>query len=493
MVSDPSVIKAYLGNGTSWTETNLTTQNKPSTGTLLGSLDKSYAIGNKEKITLKAASLTKGKNSLILVHSNGNDIAFASGETSTGPKLTITYIGSSSGSSSGTTSESDSESDTNVPSIPTTDPNQVNFSKYGAVGNGSTDDTKALQAALNAEKSLVANPGATFKISSTLKLLKGFEQKINWNGATVITYSALTPMIFIDKKALNGGVTTMSGLNVDGKDKANRGIEINSRVTFNNVNVRNFKQTTQWAATGVLLRLYNHSSSRGEYLFDGLNISKTVGKSNGIITDSWGAANGMSIYWKEVPSSPTHVTIRNGSIHSSWGEDGGLVYTKDQTSSYGISRSSSSITFRDMNFYDGQRRAIKGFSSNVTYENCKFTDPSPNNTNLTKNTSAALVAVGSGSKNIKFNNCEFVDKGYDGRFIASKVDGLEIKNSTFKGGSSFILSSTIGDVTLSNNTFGYGSTIRQYTTNYTGKVVIQSNNTGPSGFIKLSQSNWSRY
>ena len=484
-------IKVFMGNGSNWTESNLSSQNKPSIGKLLGSIDKSYPMGSKQKISLNPASFAQGKTSLILLHSGGNGMALASSETSIGPKLNLTY-GGSSGSGSGSTSEPPVRSTEPAPPTTTTIPGQVNFSKYGAVGNGSTDDTRALQAALNSEKSLVANPGATFKISSTLKIIRGFEQNINWNGATIITYSALDPMIKIDKRIDNGGATEMSGLNLDGKGKATRGIGIYSRVTFNDMNITDFRQTNLSSATGLILRLYNHASSRGQYMFNRVNISKTVGKSNGTIADDMGVANGMSIYWKEVPSSSTNVTVQNGTIHSSWGEDGGLVYTADQTSNQGISRSSSSITFRNMNFYDYQRRAIKGFSSNVTYDNCKFTDPSPNNSNLSKNTGAGLVSVGKGSKNILFNDCEFVDRGYDGRLIGADVDGLDVKNSVFSGGAEFILSSTIGDITLSSNRFSSGSTIRRYSARFTGSVVIRTSNTGPAGFIKLSPSNYSR-
>ncbi|MDL5512647.1 Ig-like domain-containing protein, partial [Arenibacter sp. M-2] len=56
-----------------------------------------------------------------------------------------------------------------------TDPNAVNFSKYGAVGDGKKDDTKAIQAALDAEESLVADEGATFLISSKLDIDQKFE------------------------------------------------------------------------------------------------------------------------------------------------------------------------------------------------------------------------------------------------------------------------------------------------------------------------------
>ncbi len=68
---------------------------------------------------------------------------------------------------------------------------------------------------------------------------------------------------------------------------------------------------------------------------------------------------------------------------------------------------------------------------------------------------------------------------------------LEINNSIFNGGADFALTSTIGNVTLSNNIFENGSTIYEYSNpKYTGKVIIESSNKGPSGYIKLSKSKW---
>ncbi len=96
--SDPGygTIEVYLGNGDVWTETNLNTTNRPNAGAFLGSINKSYPLGSTEKISLKTDSLSAAKTSLILLHKNGNDLAFASKQTATPPKLTLTYNSSTS-------------------------------------------------------------------------------------------------------------------------------------------------------------------------------------------------------------------------------------------------------------------------------------------------------------------------------------------------------------------------------------------------------------
>ena len=96
--SDPGhgTIEVYLGNGEEWTETNLNSSNQPTTGDFLGSIDKSYVLGSTEKIPLKIESLNPEKTSLILLHKDGNDLAFASRQTTNPPKLNLTYSSSTS-------------------------------------------------------------------------------------------------------------------------------------------------------------------------------------------------------------------------------------------------------------------------------------------------------------------------------------------------------------------------------------------------------------
>lgn len=66
----------------------------------------------------------------------------------------------------------------------------VSVKDFGAVGDGATDDTTALQAALDAAsgKTLEFMPGATYKVTGQL-LIKGDATKIRGNGATINTYA----------------------------------------------------------------------------------------------------------------------------------------------------------------------------------------------------------------------------------------------------------------------------------------------------------------
>ncbi|GAB5473329.1 MAG: hypothetical protein Mars2KO_14280 [Maribacter sp.] len=101
IASDPGSgkVSVYKGNGTNWTEHNLSNANRPSQGALLGFITKSYGLGSVHTITLNKNNLTGSVLSLVVVHSNGNDIDFASKEHASlnPPTLVVNHTGSGSG------------------------------------------------------------------------------------------------------------------------------------------------------------------------------------------------------------------------------------------------------------------------------------------------------------------------------------------------------------------------------------------------------------
>lgn len=373
---------------------------------------------------------------------------------------------------------------------------QVNFSTYGAIGNGTVDDTAAIQAALNAETNLVADAGKTFKISGTLNITQGFAHTINWNGSTIKANNNINPMLLIDKRGSNGGLTTMTNLIVDGTLVATRGFTIRSRVNFTAVDAKRFRQPTSSSPVGIVLELYNNVNAHGSWVFDDSEVYDIVGASNGITTDSWGAANGFIVYWKEVPTATMVINIKNSFLHDSYGEDAGCLYFLDQTANgNSISNSLGSIVVDNVNIIDVERRNVKGFCGNVTYKNSTFTDPLPSNPNLYSSNKSGLVVVGSsGSSNIVLDNCTFVGRGYDGRVIPTNGTDITIKNCTFTGGADLTFTVQIGDLELCNTSFGSGSSIYGYninnSTGYQGIISIGTNVTGPSGYNQIPAGKW---
>lgn len=86
-------IAVHKGESTNWTEGNLSIDNAPAIEVQLGSLNESYKVGAPEKVVLNTTDLKAEITTLVMIHSNGNDLAFASKEhlTNKGPQLIITY------------------------------------------------------------------------------------------------------------------------------------------------------------------------------------------------------------------------------------------------------------------------------------------------------------------------------------------------------------------------------------------------------------------
>tara|TARA_R110002050_G_scaffold69507_2_gene150328 strand:+ start:12714 stop:14087 length:1374 start_codon:yes stop_codon:yes gene_type:complete len=365
---------------------------------------------------------------------------------------------------------------------------QVNFSTYGAVGDGVTNDRAALQSALDNESNLIADEGATFLITGILDIDQGFAHTIDWNGATIITTSALEPMIAIDKRSANGGLTTMSNLTIDGNGDAQRGLECNSRVDLLNIHATGFMQSTTASPAGIYIHVYNDADCYGDWIFDNVDVSDVRGLDNGNTTDSWGAANGYLIYWVQVPSSPTTLKIKNGEVYDCWGEDSQCVGAF--STGIDISNSNGSMEFTNMNMYDWERRCVKNFTGNATYTDCTFTDPSPSNPNLVSKNKSGMVVFGSGSganggDNVIFENCDFVGRGYDGRVIALNTTDSAIRNSTFTN-ASLAFTLDVGDFDVCDSDFGAssgsGASIYSYGSGSdVGQIQIDTNNTYSEG------------
>ncbi|WP_299213802.1 carbohydrate-binding protein [uncultured Aquimarina sp.] len=86
-------ISVNKGNSNNWTETNLSSSNKPGKGVQLGTLNANFPVGSTKTIPLKTAQISGNKLSLIIDALSGNDFAFASKENGsvTQAQLVITY------------------------------------------------------------------------------------------------------------------------------------------------------------------------------------------------------------------------------------------------------------------------------------------------------------------------------------------------------------------------------------------------------------------
>ncbi|WP_289042505.1 PKD domain-containing protein [uncultured Zobellia sp.] len=86
-------ISVFKGTSSNWSENELSEDTAPEEGIELGTIIKKYEIDKTEFIQLTSNQLTAEVSTLILVHKDGNDLAFASKEhpNNIGPALVVTY------------------------------------------------------------------------------------------------------------------------------------------------------------------------------------------------------------------------------------------------------------------------------------------------------------------------------------------------------------------------------------------------------------------
>ncbi|MEG3658579.1 Ig-like domain-containing protein [Arenibacter palladensis] len=378
-----------------------------------------------------------------------------------------------------------------------TDPNAVNFSKYGAVGDGKADDTKAIQAALDAEESLIANEGAAFRITGTINIDKSGNQTIDFNGATITATSTLDQAFKINK---SNGLTTIIDLTINGDRKIQSAFYVQSRITATNVNV-NELYANGTRAVAWRVEVSSASNSQGEYNFNDCDCTDVESQKNNVIGDMIGVSRCLWLRWLDTNSNTT-VNVNGGVWDGAWGDDGDLIQVEQTTNDY---IHDCKLIVTDTELKNFSRRAVKGTASNTEFHNVTFTSPYPSNPRLTSTVPSSGMATmatfnitsypNSISRNHVFNGCTFNNPGgYEGRIIPSRAELVTIKNCTFNTGTSLALNIRVGDIKVCGNTFVAGSTIYDYGSggvDYVGEISIGTNNIAQEGFNKLAASVWS--
>ncbi|SDD92668.1 PKD domain-containing protein [Pricia antarctica] len=137
--SDPGYgrIEVFEGDSNNWKENSLSNNSAPNIENQLGSVQQVFPLYKKVRIDLNADKLLPELNTLILRHSNGNDLAFASKENAklSGSQLVVTYSVTTGSGSSNTGTNKAPNAVATASTLTGKAPLQVDFT-----GSNSSDD-----------------------------------------------------------------------------------------------------------------------------------------------------------------------------------------------------------------------------------------------------------------------------------------------------------------------------------------------------------------
>lgn len=412
---------------------------------------------------------------------------------------------------------------------------QVNFSTYGAVGDGVADDTAALQAAFDSGNNLISDAGNTYLISAALLVTTNSTQDIDFNGSTLIRGSAVSNMLYVDKSSYAGTSTTFRNLIVDGNELSGHLVRLNSRTNMYNVDIKDGVQTVLNTAgtgptiVGINISIFDEPGVSGQWIFDDVNIDNIRSLTgNGVIgTDSAGAARHFIAVWNEKVTDSIQIVYKNSSLTNSYGDDADLIVLNSKPAAGDLSFTNNSFWAENLYLANWQRRAVKAFMGNTTWINCDFYSAAYDNPLINPSwPPAGAMAIGAGSSSVGGQNhlvcgCNFYgpaggnpnDAWYT-KVIAtgypapdSRIGQVEFRHCTFNGDNPNTgFSSSWTGVAFSGGrgsgdkvcgcTFGPASTtargnkiIAYSNINQTGnKIQIDTNNEYPAGVNGLSLS-----
>ena len=156
----------------------------------------------------------------------------------------------------------------NLINVPVSYAATINITSYGATPNDGTDDTVAIQNAINAASpgDTVYIPNGTFNVTNVINAKSNVNIQGQSQSGAILKFtggSARSAIILCNGKSN----ITISALTIDGNNSPhpNAGIraENSSYITVKNCTIKNFANTTDWGPFGVLFRGGDGYSSPG--------------------------------------------------------------------------------------------------------------------------------------------------------------------------------------------------------------------------------------
>ncbi|AZN43317.1 glycosyl hydrolase family 28-related protein [Paenibacillus albus] len=313
------------------------------TGTGGGDMPKSVYDTNNDGIVDKAAKLATART----ISLTGSVTGSASFDGSANITITTTGGGSSGGSS-----------------------NVVNVKSYGAVGNGTTDDTAAIKSAITAataSKQIVYFPYGTYRVLSTITVTTSLDGD---RGATILCDTTNMG----DTLAVSASNIVIQNLIVDGNNKTHRGIIFAtnlSGVTVRYCEVKNIKQAGGQTSESNGIAVYGGSTNiriTDNYVHH-VDASAATGIARGILVSKRSAADADSTDIWVTNNRVEEITSSTGTADV-FDSDGIVTQGNFAGSDYNTFTGGRTNIFITGNYcYRCQKRGIKVQSPNVMVSN----------------------------------------------------------------------------------------------------------------------------
>lgn len=262
-----------------------------------------------------------------------------------------------------------------IPVVPST---AANVRNYGVVGDGITDDTEAIQYALNHSRKLFF-PEGSYLITKPLVVVSGHRLS---GEKSVFVLGKEDAMIRV-----RGNKITFSDIEIDGNGKAVHGlwIEDGKKISIKNCRLHHFYGTSKDQSNAIYL-----ASGCKKVIIDGCVISDVDAPLNGKIGDLYGSCQGI-LAMKVADCQIKNCIFDN--VKSI--EDGDCIQVFSGRINGNQTWDEGSVRIENCSFNNIWHRAIKLQTSNSHVSNCTITADS------SRRPSAAIEVFG--------NNCSVSD------------------------------------------------------------------------------------